>query len=74
LGGLVKRKSDIETIYEDFLWKVRREGSFETLVASSNRSEAVDAGRHVAIADRVDHIIRDVDGAIEQRNSYRDLP
>jgi hypothetical protein len=43
-------------------------------VVSTSQSEALDAGRRTAVRDRVDHIIRDIDGRLLCRNSYRDLP
>ena len=64
----------VETFYEDLLWKTRREGSAQSLVVSTNQSEALDAGRRAAVRDRVDHLIRDVDGTLLCQNSYRDLP
>jgi hypothetical protein len=55
------------------LWKTRREGSAESMVVSTKRSEAVKAGRLAAVRDCVDHVIRDMDGRFLYQNSYRDL-
>jgi hypothetical protein len=72
--GSIVAGSDVETYYEDLLWKTRREGCGPSLVVSTSQSEALDAGRRTAVRDRVDHIIRDIDGRLLCRNSYRDLP
>ncbi|GAA1271460.1 MAG: hypothetical protein QOH40_1948 [Arthrobacter pascens] len=66
--------SNVETFYEDLLWKTRHEGSAQSLVVSTSQSEALDAGRRAAVRDRVDHLIRDMDGRLLCQNSYRDLP
>lgn len=65
-------KGNVETVYEDMMWKARREGSFASFLVSQEPGEAVDAGRAMAMKDRVDHIIHDLDGAIVERNSYQD--
>lgn len=72
--GTVMTQSNVETFYEDLLWKTRREGSAQSLLVSTNANEALDAGRLAAVRDRVDHIIRDRDGTLLCQNSYRGLP
>ncbi|MBT2519697.1 DUF2188 domain-containing protein [Arthrobacter sp. ISL-28] len=67
-------QTNVETFYEDMLWKTRREGSAQSIVVSTKRSEALKAGRLCAVRDCVDHVIRDMDGRFLYQNSYRDLP
>lgn len=67
-------ESNVETFYEDLMWKSRRVGSLQSLAVSSNLSEALNAGRLAAVRERVDHVIRDMDGRFLYQNSYRDLP
>lgn len=67
-------ESNVETFYEDLMWKSRRVGSLQSLAVSTNLAEALNAGRLAAVRDRVDHVIRDMDGRFLYQNSYRDLP
>lgn len=67
-------QSNVGTFYEDLMWKSRREGSLQSLVVSTDRSEGLNAGRLAAVRDRVDHVIRDMDGHFLYQNSHRDLP
>ena len=65
---------NVETFYEDRMWKARREGRSQSLVVSTNRFDALNAGRIAAVRDCADHVIRGMDGRFLYRNSYRDLP
>jgi hypothetical protein len=67
-------ESNVETFYEDLMWKSRRVGSLQSLAVSTHLAEALNAGRLAAVRDRVDHVIRDIDGRFLYQNSYRDLP
>lgn len=73
---------DVETYFEDGQWHNRREG-LQTEPMSSHRikREAVAQGRKYAIAlavtgqfqpgrDTVEHVVRNEDGTIADRNTY----
>jgi hypothetical protein len=61
---------DIETFHVDDAWRNRTEGG-QTYPETFERKEpAVAAGRDLARAAKVEHIIRNLDGTIGQRNSY----
>jgi hypothetical protein len=62
--------NDVETYYEDGQWKNKIEGNARASNAHENKAAAVHAGRQMAEGRRVDHIIRNMDGTIGQRNSY----
>jgi hypothetical protein len=63
---------DVETYFEDGLWKNRIEGSPHAANTHETRSAAVHAGRQMADARRTEHVIRDAHGSTAQRNTYRD--
>lgn len=68
-------QGDIETYYEDGAWKNKREGTRRALGAGyGTKDEAVTAGRHAARSDGVEHIIRNQDGQIGEKNSYGNDP
>ncbi|ABK05570.1 hypothetical protein Arth_4399 (plasmid) [Arthrobacter sp. FB24] len=67
-------QGDIET-YEDGQWKNKREGSDLAFDAGySTKEDAVAAGREAARADKVEHIIKNQDGVISEKNSYGNDP
>jgi hypothetical protein len=64
-------QGDIETFYEGDQWKNKREGSDRAFGAGySTKDEAVSAGRDAAQADKVEHVIKNQDGQIAEKNSY----
>ena len=69
---------DVETFHRDGKCRNRIEG--ETVLAGEwdTKEPAVAAGRDEARARKVEHIIRNLDGTIGERNSYghdpRDVP
>lgn len=67
-------QGDIETFYEDNVWKSRREGSDEVFGAGDTKEEAIAKGRDAAMRDGVEHIIRNQNGQIGERNDYRVNP
>jgi hypothetical protein len=68
-------QGDIETYYEDGAWKNKREGTGRAFGAGyGTKDEAVSAGRDAAKADGVEHIIRNQDGQIGEKNSYGNDP
>lgn len=64
-------QGDIETFYEDNVWKSRREGSAEVFGAGDSKEDAVAKGRDAAMQEGVEHIIRNQNGQIGERNDYR---
>lgn len=68
----------VETVYVDGSWtnEIQGEGPTENLYETKER--AVEAGRDLARRLRVEHIIKNQDGSIAERNSYgndpRDVP
>lgn len=68
-------QGDIETYYENGAWKNRREGAGRAFAAGyGTKDEAVAAGRDAAGTDGVEHIIRNLDGQIGEKNSYGNDP
>lgn len=64
-------EGDVETLYEDYLWKNRIEGRQRAANTAKSREEAVKTGRHMAKARRSVHIVRTEDGAVASRDDYR---
>jgi len=69
-GGRAMAKGDIETYYEDGLWKNRPEGNRRASSTHDTKAEARTAGRDMAVARGVEHVIKKKDGTIGERNSY----
>jgi hypothetical protein len=68
-------RGDIETFHQDGRWANRREAVDDHPWGyADTKEEAVTAGREVARAERVEHIIRNLDGTIGERNSYGNDP
>ena len=62
---------DIETFYQDGRWHNRIEGSPPSEPTSHlTKAVALSVGRQMARESKVEHIIRNKDGTISQRNSY----
>lgn len=61
---------NIETYYEDGTWKNKVQGNSRASNTHSTKSQAQSAGRDMAKARRVEHIIKNMDGKIGSRNSY----
>ncbi len=64
-------RGDIETFHETGLWMNRRQAVDDKPWGLADTKEAAAAiGRSVAKAEKVEHIIRNLDGTIGERNSY----
>lgn len=61
---------DIETYHEGDKWKNRAQGSARAVSVHETKAEAQAAGRKLAQERRVEHIIKNLDGRIGERNSY----
>ncbi|MBB1154578.1 DUF2188 domain-containing protein [Amycolatopsis dendrobii] len=62
---------DVETLYENQLWKNRIVGHQRAANTAKSRAEAVKTGRHMAKARRTVHIVRSEDGTVASRDDYR---
>jgi hypothetical protein len=68
-------QGDIETYYEDGAWKNQREGTGRAFGAGyTTKDEAITAARDAATADGVEHIIKNQDGQIGEKNSHGNDP
>jgi hypothetical protein len=71
-------KGDIETYYENGVWKNKVEGSSRAANTADTKAAAEAKGREMAQKRKVEHIIRNQDGQIGERNTYghdpRDIP
>lgn len=66
---------DIETYYEDGVWKNRREGIGRAFSAGyATKDEAVTEGRDASKRDGVEHVTKNQDGQIGSKNSYGNDP
>jgi Uncharacterized protein conserved in bacteria (DUF2188) len=65
---------DIETFHVDGAWRNRVEAGETYQETYAKKDDAVDAGRDLARAAKVEHIIRNLDGTIGERNSYGNDP
>lgn len=73
-------KGDVETYHEKGTWKNKVEGNSQASSTHDTKDEAIAKGRDMAVQHGVEHIIRNMDGAISERNTYprgrdpRDIP
>lgn len=63
-------KGDIETYNEDGQWKNRPEGNSRASGVYDTKAAAQSAGREMAIDRGVEHVIKGLDGRIQQKNTY----
>ena len=63
-------KANIETYNEGGEWKSRRTGNTRAFATGGTKAEQQAQGREVAKRDGVEHIIKNLDGQIGQKNSY----
>ena len=61
---------DIETYYENGKWKNKVEGGARASSSAPTKAEAQRTGRDMAIARGVEHVIRNKNGEIGERNTY----
>jgi hypothetical protein len=61
---------DVETFHQDGAWHNRVEGSGTSALSFSTKAEAVETGRQEAMKNKVEHIIKNENGQISERNSY----
>ena len=63
-------RGDIETFYEDGDWHNRTEGQGGLLSSYQDKQQAVAHGRRLARDRQVEHIIKRLDGTIDDRHLY----
>lgn len=68
--GNMMPAGDIETCRADGKWRNRVEALAELPGAYDTKDEAVRVGRDEARERKVEHIIRNLDGTIRERNTY----
>jgi hypothetical protein len=71
-------KGDIETYWQGEKWHNKVQGEDEPSSTHDHKHEAVAEGRRMAIAAKVEHVIKNQDGTIGEKNTYghdpRDIP
>jgi hypothetical protein len=63
-------RGDVETYFESGEWKNKVEGNDRASSTHATKEEAVQKGREMAVERGVEHIIRNQDGKISERNTY----
>jgi hypothetical protein len=63
-------KGDVEAYHEGGKWRNRVEGESSSNSTHDTKQGAVAAGRSMAQDRKVEHIIKNLDGTISERNSY----
>lgn len=63
---------DVETYFADGMWHNRIDGTGEHLGLFATRDVEIGAGRQHVKKRRVEHIVKNMEGAIVERSSYRE--
>jgi hypothetical protein len=63
-------KGNVETYFEDDVWKNRIEGNLIEHSVYERKVTAILVGSDLARSRKVEHIIRNEDGTISERNNY----
>jgi hypothetical protein len=61
---------DVETYHENGEWTTKIEGTKQASSTHATTKDATQKGRERAIERGVEHVIRNVDGTIGERNTY----
>ena len=64
----------VETYFEKGRWKNKVQGNSRASNVHESRSAAVTAGREMARKRKVDHVIRNEGGSVQERSSYGNEP
>lgn len=64
----------IETYHQDGQWLVRRHGQDEARSSHPTKQAAVTAGRSAATEEEAEHVIKNLDGRTQERNTYGNDP
>jgi uncharacterized protein DUF2188 len=65
---------DIETYHEDGQWKNKVQGNEQASSTHGTKDEAVAKGRDMAESAKVEHVIKNLDGTIGEKNSHGNDP
>lgn len=65
---------NVETYHEDGQWKNKVEGNTRASNTFDTKAEAQAKGREMAMDRKVEHVIKNMDGRIGQKNSYGNDP
>ncbi|WP_166879131.1 DUF2188 domain-containing protein [Salinibacterium sp. ZJ450] len=65
---------NVETYFEDGTWKNRITGNSRASNTAPTKAEAQAKGRQMAIDRSTEHVIKNMDGQIGNRNSYGNDP
>ena len=63
-------QGDVETYHENGQWKNKVEGNTQASSTHETKEEATAKGREMAKDAGVEHIIRNLDGKIAERQTY----
>ncbi|WIB79001.1 DUF2188 domain-containing protein [Curtobacterium sp. MCPF17_002] len=63
-------RGDVETYHQDGSWHNKIEGTDEVFGEAATKAEAQSLGRARAVADKVEHFIRNENGRISERSTY----
>jgi hypothetical protein len=69
--GWIMPEGDVETYYANGKWRNRVESGDELPGEYDVRATAVAAGHDEAVRRKVEHIVRNLDGTVGERNSHR---
>lgn len=61
---------DIETYFEDGIWKNRPQGNSRASNTAPTKSEAQAKGREMVVDREVEHVIKKKNGTIGEKNTY----
>ena len=67
-------RGDIETLHHDGKWHNVVEGTDQVSEPFDTKDEAVAEGRAMAQDLEVEHVVKDLDGTVAERQSYADDP
>jgi len=64
-------RGDVNTYFQDGMWHSRIQGEGQPFSSSPRQERAIEAGRERAQRDKVEHIVRNMNGLISERKSFR---
>lgn len=68
------RKPSVTTYNEDGVWKNKVDGNSRASNVSATKAEAQRTGRQMAVDRGAEHVIKNKDGRIGEKNSYGNDP
>ena len=73
-NGEAKLEIHVETYFEKGRWKNKVQGNSRASSVHATRAAAVTAGREMARRRKVEHLIRNEGGTVQERNNYGSGP